>query len=245
MRSLRRHIPVLIWFVLLTFVTANHRNDAQDHPNPPLGLSLPLNQQRNFTLSPIQVYVPLACLSNHALVNRTDESISRSPNNTLNHPLSALPDPWVYWGTKGLYKFSNYQTITLTEIWAATFMLSCFADLFNAISEQNRQPSQAYPGGSYQCKHDFSLPRYPTLEPFTARLQLNKVAAPRWEMTFANLAYDVETIWYAFLWFQELGVPNMDIEVHRFVNGESGPTFLAERGWVAFEFYSVNNVSVS
>lgn len=58
---------------------------------------------------------------------------SQSPNNTLN----TVPDPFVYWGTKGLYTFSNYHGDTLADIWAATFMLSCLADLFNAVTEQN------------------------------------------------------------------------------------------------------------
>jgi len=169
-------------------------------------------------------------------------SFSRSLNNSLQTP----PDPFVFWGTKGLYKFSHYHAGTLTDIWAATFMLSCLVDLFNAISEQDWQPQDPYPGGSYSCNHYFPVPRVPALTSFTARMELNKVAAPRWEMTFADLAFDIETIWYAFLWFQDpyFGVPAMDIEVHRFVEGESGPTYLAERGWVAFEFYNANNVSV-
>lgn len=58
----------------------------------------------------------------------------------------------------------------------------------------------------------------PALSSFTAKMELNKVATPGWDMTFADLAFDIETIWYAFLWFRDpvYGVPAMNIEVKRF-----------------------------
>lgn len=53
---------------------------------------------------------------------------------------------------------------------------------------------------------------------FNAKMEINRVPAQNWNMTFKDLAFDIETIWYAFLWFQDpqFGVPTMDIEVNRF-----------------------------
>lgn len=66
------------------------------------------------------------------------EQLLRSPNSTLNiPPLNSPPDPFVFWGLKGLYTFSKYRGETLGDVWAATFLLSCLVDLFEAISGQD------------------------------------------------------------------------------------------------------------
>lgn len=65
-------------------------------------------------------------------------------------------------------------------------------------------------------------------------------------MTYADLAADIEALWYAALWFADevYGFPMMDLTVNRFLSGDSGPTFLAERGQFRWEFGSATNSSV-
>lgn len=64
-------------------------------------------------------------------------------------------------------------------------------------------------------------------------------------MTYADLAADVEALWYAALWFSDVvfGFPMMDLTVDRYISGGFGPTFEAERGNFRWVFYSATNAS--
>ena len=65
-------------------------------------------------------------------------------------------------------------------------------------------------------------------------------------MTFADVADDLEALWYAALWFEgrAAGFPEMDFEVYRFEKADrSGKTFLASRGIFAFPLASAANTS--
>lgn len=118
-------------------------------------------------------------------------------------------------------------------------------DLFHAISTGGYQPSDPYPHGKYTCIHDFPSPvRY---QSSTAVLELDRIPTPNWQMTFEDLGHDVEAFWYAALSFIDpvYGLPMMDVTVNRYVNGESGGTFLAERGVFRWELYATANVSTS
>jgi len=61
-------------------------------------------------------------------------------------------------------------------------------------------------------------------------------------MTYADLAADVEALWYAALWFSDevYGFPMMDLTVHRFLSGEYGPTFFTEQGHIRWENVATN-----
>lgn len=76
---------------------------------------------------------------------------------------------------------------------------------------------------------------------------LNKIQYPEWHMTYADLAADVEALWYAALWFLDevYGFPMMEVTVTRFLSGDSGPTFLAERGHFRWSFDFATNESVA
>jgi len=117
--------------------------------------------------------------------------------------------------------------------------------LFRAISSGDRQASDPYPNGRFSCNHLF--PVIPGSS-FRALLTLNKLPGRSgWQMTYKDLAYDLEALWYAIQWFQDgvYGLPMLDIVVERFISGDSGPTFYAERGRLFWQLLSSANVSVS
>ena len=66
-------------------------------------------------------------------------------------------------------------------------------------------------------------------------------------MTFYDIVQELQAIWFAALWFQSamLGLPTMNLEVHRYVGG-TGATFFAETGSIMFMMMDPsNNVSVT
>lgn len=76
----------------------------------------------------------------------------------------------------------------------------------------------------------------------TARfgLELERVAAPGWYMTFADIVDDLEAIYYAALWFEDqpASLPEMKVDIYRYKNGGTKPggaTFLASRGSLSFD----------
>ena len=129
--------------------------------------------------------------------------------------------------------------------WAATFFYTCLGDLFNDLSTQNHNAFDPYPDGSYKCKRYFTIPS--AGERVACELNLNKVDAPGWSMTFYDIVQELQAIWFAALWFQNamLGLPTMNLDVHRYVGG-TGATFFAETGSIMFiMMYPSNNVSVT
>lgn len=133
----------------------------------------------------------------------------------------------------------------MTSIWAATFLFKCMMDLFRDISSGGHQLSDPYPQGRFSCVHVHEFPA--PISNIRAVLELDKIPAPNWQMTFEDLSYDVEALWYAALFFVDpvFGLPMMNVVVRRYVSGESGPTFLAERGSLRWEHYTAANVSTS
>jgi len=157
--------------------------------------------------------------------------------------LKAIIQPFVYHGVKGFYTLSHFTGDTLTPIWVATFLFQCLVGLFNDITSGGRRPYDPYPRGRFSCNHEFPYHHGIT---FRAILNLDKVQYPGWYMTYADLAADVEALWYAALWFSDavFGFPMMDLTVDRYISGGFGPTFEAERGNFRWEFYSATNASV-
>jgi hypothetical protein len=157
-----------------------------------------------------------------------------------------MPDPYIFDGPLGIYRFSRYMGSPLTFEWAATFFYMCLGDIFNAVATQNHQPFDPYPNGAYQCQKTF-----PTLrdrETVFCQLVLHKVNAPNWNMTFYDIVQDLQAIWDSALIFRSamFGVPSMDVEVHRYVDEGLRATFLAENGAMLFMIrYAANNVSVT
>ncbi len=107
-------------------------------------------------------------------------------------------------------------------------------DVFNAISEQGFRPDQPYPDGVYTCDLTYF---FPSRSVVTFGLKLEKVAAPGWHMTFADISDDLEALYYSALWFEDrpAAMPKMNVEVHRFKVGSLGPTFLASKGNLSFD----------
>lgn len=143
-------------------------------------------------------------------------------------------------GVHGLYRLSSYTEPSIQFIYLSSFMFVCLADLFDAITNQNFQPHQAYPDRRYQCRHEYNFPHGLTIFALT----LVKVDAPNWDFTFSDIGEDLEAIFSAAQYFESpvYGVPQMNIQVYRY---KSGGTFLASRGGLAFQFPSTANVSVT
>lgn len=164
---------------------------------------------------------------------------SRSTN------LTFPPDPFIYNGPLGVYRFSSYSGSPLSFVWAATFFFTCLGDLFDTLSIHNHNAFDPYPNGSYKCKRYFTTST--AGERIACELNLNKVDAPGWRMTFYDIVQELQAIWFAALWFHStmLGLPTMNLEVHRYV-GDTGVTFFAETGSIIFMMiYPSNNVSVT
>ncbi|KAL2038477.1 hypothetical protein N7G274_008816 [Stereocaulon virgatum] len=181
-------------------------------------------------------------------------SVSQSPNLTVLPPFASpqqsakvtfVPDPYIFNGPMGIYRFSRYTGSLLTFEWAATFFYMCLGDIFNAIATQNHQPFDPYPNGVYECEK--TIPTFHDREIVFCQLVLHKVDAPIWDMTFYDIVQDLQAIWFAALHFRSemFGLPSMNVEVHRYVEGLRG-TFLAETGAMLFMMrYFANNVSVT
>lgn len=142
------------------------------------------------------------------------------------------PDPWTYIGPEGRYKFSNYRDPSVKLSWMATFLVTCLGDVFDATANQGFKPYEPYPDGTYNCNLDYI---FPSGSSGIFTLEMTKVEAPNWYMTFSDIVEDLEALWYATLWFEErtAGVPEMDFEVTRIEPqspGGKGPSFLASRG---------------
>lgn len=122
-------------------------------------------------------------------------------------------------------------------------MFACLANLFDAIANQNFWAHQPYPDGHYQCQYTYSFPGLPTV----VALELVKVDAPNWDFTFSDIAYDLSAIFNAAQQFTSpvSGVPQMDIKVFRYRNGESGPTFFASQGTIVYGSPVTVNTSVA
>lgn len=157
-----------------------------------------------------------------------------------------LPDPYIFNGPLGVYRFSRYIGSPLSFEWAATFFYMCLGDIFNAVATQNHQPFDPYPDGAYKCQK--TIPTFHDRETVFCRLVLHKVDAPNWNMTFYDIVQDLQAIWSSALYFQGamFGLPSMNVEVHRYLGEGLRATFLAETGAMLFMMrYPANNVSVT
>lgn len=153
-------------------------------------------------------------------------------------------DPWVYSGAHGLYRLSSYTSPSILLTYLSSFMFACLADLFDDIANQNIGPHQPYPDGRYDCKHNFAFSHGP---PAIFSLELVKVNAPSWDFTYSDIGADLSAIFNAAQYFElsTYGVPQMEIEVFRYRNGEGGRTFLASQGGFEFIFPLAANLSVT
>lgn len=118
-------------------------------------------------------------------------------------------------------------------------------DVFDAIASQGFKPDEPYPDGVYNCHLAYSFPSRSCVD-FT--LEIEKIEAPDWYMTFSDVPEDLETLWIAALWFEDRigGFPEMDFDVHRnqrYSSGGRGPLFLASRGNLAYALSVNSNVS--
>lgn len=122
-------------------------------------------------------------------------------------------------------------------------MFTCLADLFDAIANQDFWAHQAYPSGRYECKYVYHFAHGPTI----FGLQLVKVDAPSWDFTFSDVGDDLSAIFNAAQHFASpmYGIPQMNIDVYRYRNGDGGETFLASHGRFAFDFAASANMSVT
>ena len=148
-------------------------------------------------------------------------------------------------GPKGRYKFSNYHNPSVRLGWLATFLLTCMGDIFDAVANQGFRPDDPYPDGIYNCHLDYLFP-YASSGVFA--LEMTKIDAPDWQMTFSDVADDLEAIWYSALHFEQraAGVPGMNFDVYRFGRQSSvgrGNAFLASRGNLVFALAGTANVS--
>ena len=128
---------------------------------------------------------------------------------------------------------SNYREPSVKLSWVATFLITCMGDIVDFISRQNFNLNDPYPDGIYNCNLDYS---FPSRLAGRFGLRLEKVPAPGWMMTFADIAGDLEALYYAAMWFDDQPgtVPEMHVDVYRYKSGDSGPTFLAEKGEFSF-----------
>ena len=156
-------------------------------------------------------------------------------------PNTSPPDPWTYIGPKGCrYKFSNYHNPSIRLGWLATFLLTCMGDVFEATARQGFKPDQPYPDGIYNCHLRYFFPSGSSV---TFVLEMTKVEAPGWSMTFSNIADDLEALWYAALWFEgrAAGFPETEFDVYK--SGQLKKSFLASRGNFKFGFSGTANVT--
>lgn len=164
---------------------------------------------------------------------------------SLLQPLSLHPppDPWVYSGVHGRYRFSSFTEPSIQLLYLSSFLFTCLADVFDAIANQNFPAHQAYPGGRYDCRYTYSFPHGASI----FALELVKVEAPNWDFTFADIGADLSAIFSAAQFFESpiYGVPEMKIDVFRYRSGVSGRTFLASQGGFAFQYLPTANVSVT
>lgn len=100
-------------------------------------------------------------------------------------------------------------------------------DVYDATANQGFRPDEPYPNGLYKCELDYT---FPSRSSGIFALEITKLEAPDWYMTFTNIVDDLEALWHAALWFENRagGVPEMDFEVFRF--DSRGVSFLASRG---------------
>ena len=155
------------------------------------------------------------------------------------------PDPWTYIGPQGRYKLSNYRNPSVKLSWLATFLMTCVGDVFDATAHQGFRPDEPYPDGIYRSQLDYFFPGGSS-GVFT--IEMTKVDAPDWYMTFSDVVADLEALWYAALWFQDspTGVPEVDFDVFKHSqqsSGARGTSFLASRGTFTFALTSTANVS--
>lgn len=158
---------------------------------------------------------------------------------------SPPPDPWTYLGPTGRYKFSNYRNPSIKLSWLATFLITCIGDVFDATANQGFKPDEPYPDGVYNCELDYI---FPSRSSGIFALEMTRIDAPSWHMTFSDVVEDLEALWYAALWFETRasGVPEMDFEVFKFTrqsSGERGTSFLASRGNFAVALSGAANLS--
>lgn len=114
-------------------------------------------------------------------------------------------------------------------------------DVFDATATQGFRPDQPYPGGFYDCHLKYLFPSG-SLSGFA--LEMTKVEAPGWSMTFSDVADNLEALWYAALWFEgrSAGFPEMDFEVYK-SGQQAAKRFLACRG--NFRFAQVGTANTS
>lgn len=145
------------------------------------------------------------------------------------------PDPWKYLGPKGTYHLSHYRRPSVQLSWFATFIVTCMGDILDSIARQGFDANALYPGGHYTCELDYS---FPSGSEVRFELQLEKVAAPDWYMTFADISDDLEALWYAALFFDGQSatpvIPEMDVEVYRSIPATPAKNFLASKGNISF-----------
>lgn len=74
-------------------------------------------------------------------------------------------------------------------------------------------------------------------------LEMTKIEAPGWSMTFSDIADDLEALWYAALWYEAraAGFPESDVNVYKM--GKGGKMFLASRGSFKFAFANLASAS--
>ena len=123
-------------------------------------------------------------------------------------------------------------------------------DVFDAIASQGFKPDDPYPDGVYHCHLAYSFPSRTFAEGVDFTLEMRKIEAPDWHMTFSDVTEDLEALWFAALRFEDRvgGFPEIDIEVHRnprSSSGGRGPLFLASRGSLAYALSATTNTSVA
>ncbi len=126
--------------------------------------------------------------------------------------------------------------------------MTCVGDVFDATAKQGFRPDQPYPGGIFSCHLTYL---FPTGSAKVFALEMRRVEAPNWSMTFSDVADDLEALWYAALFFENRlsGFPEMNFDVYKFRQqagtGNRGQPFLASRGNLAFTLQAMTNASVS
>ena len=146
-------------------------------------------------------------------------------------------------GAYGLYSLFSFTEPQVALLYVSTFMFACLVDLFDAIANQNYWAHEAYPNGQYKCEHSYAFPD--RLGYFT--LELNKVNAPNWDFTFADIGDDLTSIYNAIQFFETPRglVPSLKIQVFRYRYRTHGPTFLGSQGGFRFIFAGIANLSVT
>lgn len=246
-RSLRI-LAVLVLFCAVNVISTS-QNGSTRQSRLPHAPSLP-QQSKFIDLPPLLKYASYSfSMPGTLLIHASGQQVCTIPllipgcTVLLSQKVSPCNSLTFVGSTHGLYRLSSYTEPSIQLIYLSSFMFACLADLFDAIANQNWWAHQAYPGGRYQCRYTYPFPHGHT----TFTLVMVKVDAPNWDFTFSDIADDLSAIFNAAQFFESprYGLPQMNIEVFRYRNGEAGPTFLASEGAFAFELSPTANLSVT